>query len=228
IPDTDYFDIIYLPLERFEPGRANGIILPPVVFDGERGREYELVEKAVANGAEHIMICNPGQIDIAVKFGGRAKIHLDFRFNSNNKYTAAQLLKIFGAEDIILSPELALPQIRDIGNCRRSVIVYGRLPLMLLHKRLGADRISDRTGAAFPIIAEWGRDVLYNSAVTYTADNEKELRSAAVFNRHFIFTDEKPSEILRIIKAYKERSAPPKDMNFRRIPKIKRGQRGQK
>ena len=222
IPETDYFDIVYLPLERFDGKKANGVILPPVSFDSERDKISDLLEKAVSDGAEHIMICNPGQIVFAEKYRVKAKIHLDFRFNANNAYAAKELVSRFGAEDIILSPELAVPRIRDIAHCRRSVVVYGRLPLMLLHKRLDTDVLTDRTGAKFPVYTEWERSVLYNSAVTYTADNEKELASASVSNRHFIFTNESRSDVLRIIKAYAEHTPPDKNMNFRRLPKIRK------
>ncbi|MBQ7500025.1 MAG: U32 family peptidase, partial [Clostridia bacterium] len=92
IPDTDYFDIIYLPLESFDGKKANGVLLPPLFFDGESERVGALLEKAVAGGAEHIMLTNPGHIGFAEKYRGRAKLHLDFRFNANNSYSAKELV----------------------------------------------------------------------------------------------------------------------------------------
>jgi hypothetical protein len=41
-----------------------------------------------------------------------------------------------GLEEVILSPELTLPQMRDVGG-NTSAIVYGRIPLMLLEKCVG-------------------------------------------------------------------------------------------
>ena len=227
IPDGvkgDFFDIKYLPLEKFEPSKANGVILPPVCFDREHEHMKMLLEKAASDGAEHIMICNPGQIGLAREYSDKVSLHLDFRFNADNSFTAKELIDRTGADDIILSPELALPQIRDIRVCQRAVIVYGRLPLMLFHKRLKTKSITDRTGAEFPILTEWGRSVLHNSAVTYTADTEKELRAAYVFNRHFIFTCESPAEVKRIIQAYELHAPAGGKFNFRRLPKIKKGQ----
>ena len=52
IPECAYqfFDIIYLPLDKFG-GECNGIILPPVIFDGER-EKVEKQWKRVQNGVQ--------------------------------------------------------------------------------------------------------------------------------------------------------------------------------
>lgn len=109
--------------------------------------------------------------------------------------------------DVILSPELTLPQIRDI-NAPKSVIVYGRLPIMLLAKPVGYASLSDRTGAVFPIIKEYGFDVLLNSVPVYMADKQKELDMYGVRGRHFVFTVETPAQCAEILHKYMN-SVPP-------------------
>ena len=101
----------------------------------------------------------------------------------------------------MLSPELTLPQIRDI-NAPKSAIVYGRFPVMLLTKPVGTDFLTDKTGARFPIIRENGRDILLNSVPIYMADKQKELDAFGVRARHFIFTTESRRECVDIINAY--------------------------
>jgi hypothetical protein len=121
-----------------------------------------------------------------------------------------------GLRDVILSPELTLPQIRDI-NAPKSVIVYGRLPIMLLTKPVEADALTDKTGAIFPVIKENGRDILLNSVPIYMADKGKELDTYGARGRHFIFTTESKKECFSVIDAY--RDGRPSIAPIRRISK---------
>jgi putative protease len=116
----------------------------------------------------------------------------------------------------MLSPELTLPQIRDI-SAPKSVIVYGRLPLMLLTKPVGDSKLTDKTGARFPIIKENGRDVLINSVPIYMADKGRDLDNFGVRGRHFVFTTETRSECFAVLEAY-EKGTPSK-AQIRRILK---------
>jgi len=211
IPETDAFAIRYLPLNRFAGGRANGVILPPVILDGKRDEVRGMLERAVKLGARHGLISGIGQISLAEEFG--LIPHGDFRFNVFNSITAQGVAEEGGLASLILSPELILPQIRDIAlppHCRKGLICYGRLPLMLLEKPVGAKELRDRRGARFPIRRENGRDQLYNSVITYMADQTDRLDGAGITERHFIFTDEDRGAVLRAIYAY-EHGVLPKD-----------------
>ena len=104
--------------------------------------------------------------------------------------------------DVILAPELTLPQIRDI-NAPKAAVVYGRIPLMLLTKPVGEKTLVDRTGARFPIIREFGYDSLLNSVPFYMADKQKDLDTYDVRGRHMIFTVESRKECAEIISAFK-------------------------
>lgn len=208
IPKNHPFDIVYLPLEVYDPSKANGILLPPVIYDRDKER---IINKVKSLSARHIMVTNIGQLDIARESG--MHIHGDFRLNAFNARSAAALIEM-GIEDVILSPELTLAQIRDI-ILQKSVIIYGAQPLMLLEKRLGQKELRDRKNAKFPVVTEGGRDILFNSQVTYMLDREKELKNAFINNRQFIFSTETKQEVIAVLKAYENHT--PKNNGIRRI-----------
>lgn len=219
----NYFDILYLPLGNYAEN-ANGVILPPVIFDSERGRVRQMLENAVKIGARHALVGNIGHVDLAKEFG--LEIHGDFRLNSTNSETVG-ILECLGVRDVILSPELTLPQLRDIrGNT--AAVVYGRIPLMVLEKCIGKDiadcnvcnsgklALTDRRGVSFPVLREQDhRSVIYNSIPTGMSDRVRELDRAGIINRHFIFSVETARQIDAVINAYKNGESLP--MQVRRI-----------
>ena len=210
-----FFARIDLPLHKFVAG-ANGVILPPVIFDSDRSAVEEMLKSAIQSGAKSITVGNLGHLALAKT----AKLPLigDFRLNVANNLTA-QKWEELGLQEIILSPELTLPQIRDVkGNT--AVIVYGRIPLMTLEKCVireiadcrtcDADQatVTDRRGIEFPILREWEhRNVVYNSLPTCMSDRTDELERYGIENRHFIFSDETPEEVDGVIEAF-ERGLP--------------------
>jgi hypothetical protein len=107
-------------------------------------------------------------------------------------------------ESVIVSPELTLAQIRDIKG-KKSVVVYGKIPLMTLEKHTGAKILRDRKKVAFPVMKEGGREIVFNSVPVYMADKEDLLRKSGIYDRHFIFTTESKEEVLSVIKAHKEK-----------------------
>ncbi len=196
----EYFDIIYLPLDRYTKNTsnvANGVILPPVIPDSELDRCDEMLAKAKKLGAMHALVGNIGHIELAKKHG--FVLHGDYRLNIYNRQASELYGSIF--EDVILSPELILPQIRDIKN-NRSVIIYGKLPLMTLERKVGADSLRDRKGVVFPIVNEGGRDILLNSVPVYMADYHDKLKAAGIDSCHFIFTDEGQRGAEAVIQSY--------------------------
>lgn len=211
IPDSHPFDIVYLPLEKYDPEKANGILMPPVIYDSDSERVKKALKSAIDKGAEHIMITNIGQFDLVNDLG--AILHADFRLNCFNAHSADFLIGL-GVCDVILSCELSLPRIRDI-ILQKSVIVYGRLPLMLLEKRLNIPFLRDRKNAVFPIVREGGRDIILNSAPTYMLDRQKELKGAFINNRHFIFTTETAAEVKDVLSDFKNQKK--RTENIRRI-----------
>ena len=221
----EYFDIIYLPLQNYN-GECEGIILPPVIFDSELEKVKKMLKSANDKGAKYALVGNLGAIELAKEYG--FVVHGDFRFNVYNNETVAKLENL-GVQSIILSPELTIPQIRDVFG-DTAAIVYGRIPLMLLEKCVskeittcekcaaGQASITDRRGFSFPVLREFEhRNVIYNSAPTYMADLEVDLKRANITNRHFIFSTESQNEVDNVITAHKNHSPAKENQKIRRI-----------
>ena len=222
IPDgaSDFFNYIYIPLEKYS-GYANsgyGVMLPEVIFDSERNAVEAMLKEAYENGARDALVGNLGHIELARKHG--FTVHGDMRLNVFNNSSAAYFERL-GIEDIILSPELTLRQIRDIGGAS-AVCVYGRLPLMITEKCVGKElgscescengilKLTDRRGFEFPVLKRYAhRSAIFNSLPTYMADRPSELQNAHILSEHFIFTVETRSEIEAVIAAYKHSSPSP-------------------
>lgn len=208
IPDSHDFAHVYLPLSAYRPN-ADGVILPPVIFDHERDSVKRKLENAVKQGAKHLMLGNLGHLSLAKEFD--LIPHGSHRFNPFNTFTALTLTESLPFESLILAPELILPQIRDIvlpQGVKKGAVVYGRLPLMLLEKAVGRTALRDTKGATFPILSEEGRDHLYNSVPIYMADQPDRLDGAGIEERHFLFTTENRGEVMRVMYAYAHRVIP--------------------
>ena len=205
-----HFPIRYLPLHAYD-NAANGVVIPPVIFDHEKAQIKALLEKTKAAGAVHALVGNIGHLALALEAG--LIPHADFRLNVTNAHTLETLLTL-GFKDALLSPELTLPQIRDIRGAR-DAIVYGRVPLMLLEKcaeqetgnceKCESDQnaLIDRRKEKFPILRlPPHRNILLNSRPTGMSDRRAELARAGIDAGHFIFTLESPAEVDRVINAY--------------------------
>ncbi len=143
-----FFDVLYLSLSHWCRGDKRGVILPPVVFDHEAAGVLSRLTTVLADGARHILVGNVGHLSLVREAAATAgipmdelTIHGDFRLNVTNATTAAELVRGGMADtplvDVMLSPELTLPRMRDISDAlpgQTAAIVYGRLPLMLLEK----------------------------------------------------------------------------------------------
>lgn len=221
----NYFDMIYLPLAEYD-GSVEGVALPPVILDRERARVETLLDAAVKKGAKHALVGNLGHISFAERRG--LILHGDLRLNITNR-ASLERARAVGFEDAILSPELSLPQLRDIGGVG-SVIVYGRVPLMVLEKCVGKElgscedcmsghaRLVDRKGVAFPVLREWEhRSVIYNSLPTCLSDRMDTLRAAGLYSEHYIFSTESRAECETVIEAF--RRGIPLDREVRRLVK---------
>ena len=190
-----YFDLIFLPLAHrraaleLDTDKA-GIILPPVIFDREAPAAEETLAEALTSGVRHLLVGNIGHLPLVRRAAERAGIpwgsvilHGDFRLNVTNTLSALRQVEL-GFSDLLLSPELTLPRLRDVALAltegdlpsRAGAIVYGRIPLMLLEKcairatyrhlppstvcRTVCARdtavMLDRVGKAFPILREAG------------------------------------------------------------------------
>ncbi len=186
-----YFDLLYLPLGKEHPAAVpmekRGILMPPAVFDCEAEAVRDGLTAALQSGIRHILVGNIGHLPLLREViatcapDGRITLHGDLRLNVANTPAAARLLSL-GLTDLILSPELTLPRMRDIASAlserghtsATAAAVYGRLPLMLLEKCAireiyrhrkpdavcreicgrNAAVLRDRMGKEFPVLRE--------------------------------------------------------------------------
>ena len=207
----DYFDCMYLPLEHYD-GSVEGVVMPPVIFDGERPRVEALLKQARERGAKYALVGNIGHLSMVVDHG--LIPHGDFRLNVTNGASMA-VAEQLGFSGVILSPELTLPQIRDIGG-DKSMIVYGRLPLMILEKCVGREIgdctaceknglvLTDRRGAKFPVLRAFDhRSLICNSIPTCTSDMTDRVDAIGACGKHYIFTVETAEECRQVIDAFR-------------------------
>jgi len=208
--ELELFDAIFVPLADYSraSGVANGAYLPPVVTEREWDGFCDLLRRSKMLGARYALCGNISHVG-AAREAGLVPIG-DFRLNVTNSYTREALFDM-GVFELILSPEISLPMARDIGG---GAIVLGRIPLMLTERcfikenfgcsKCGSAALCDRTGAKFPILKEYGhRNVIFNSKITYMGDKMRELDSAGIGIRHFIFSVESASEVSSLIGAYR-------------------------
>ena len=205
--NSDYFDICFVPLDRYHGSAAvNGVCMPQVVLDREWADVEKMLAFAKSKGVKYALITNVGQVE-RVKGMGFELIG-DYRFNAFNSYTV-EYLNSLGIKRVIMSPELSLAQLRDFYG--QGVIAYGKLPVMTTHKCVLKDTygcekckgyVKDRQGASLFAEGVYGhRNVIYNAVPIYMADKENDIKP---YSPHFIFSDEGQSEAYEIIEAYKK------------------------
>ena len=171
-------------------------------------------------GVAYALVGNVGMLATAREMGFR--IVGDFRLNVTNRESAAAY-RAAGVERLLLSPELTLPQMRDVGG---AAIVYGRIPLMLtercfIKENFGCDAcgkagLTDRRGMTFPLLREYPhRNLILNCLPTYMGDKQAPLRQYGIGGQHFIFTVESAKEAAAVLRAW--RAGAPLDGECRRI-----------
>ena len=230
IPESaeSFFERIFVPLEYYSEcrGRGYGVMLPEVVFDSERAKVEKMLDDAANDGAEYALVGNIGHFELAKKAG--LKLVGDFRLNCYNNSCASELERA-ELEEMLLSPELTLAQMRDVGGRTRAV-VYGRLPLMVTEKCVGKElggcgacerqttSLIDRMGAEFPVRKRFEhRSVIFNSVPLYMGDRADELRAYGISAQHFIFSTESAREAEEIIGLYRKKAVP----NVRKFTRIR-------
>jgi len=122
----------------------------------------------------------------------------DFSVHCFNSATL-EILKNMGVNRATLHPELNLAQIRDIKKTiDTEIVIYGKLPLMIIGNPIDSGYITDRKGTAFFV----QRDKLYNSVPIFMADKLNEIEKTGITHGRLIFTTETPDEVRQAIKAY--------------------------
>ena len=204
--EMENIDLAFLPLFAEDAASADGVYLPPVIMEHELCEVRERICAVAASGVKYALVGNIGHVSLVRQYG---LIPIgDFRLNVTNSSTA-EVYGDLGIDALVLSPELTLPQARDIGG---ATVVYGRIPLMLtercfMKESFGCDKcgkcaLTDRKGEKFPMMREYRhRNLILNSHVTYMGDRRDELRRAGLTDSHLIFSTESPKEIRSALAA---------------------------
>lgn len=207
---------IFVPYNLYkEINPENAVcILPPILKDSDK-IDLGGIEKVEINNIGHLALCK-----------GK-KIYAGYSMNICNS-SAFDALKKAGAEQICLSSELTLNEIRNVlsgENVRAECVGYGRQRLMYMEncviksaygcKCKGSNfYLKDRLGVKFPIIAENCRNVLLNSRPIYMADKESDIKNLQINALRLIFTVENPDLCCIIIDAYKKMLEGTSEENF--------------
>jgi putative protease len=224
-----YFDVCYLPSEqilalpidrltKIAEQTDLGVVLPPIIMDHERDDVAAQLAEIAKRGVRRALVGNIGHLSLVQNAG--LIPDGDFRLNVTNS-ESVRVMQTLGIRTPVLSPELSLPQIRDIHGDIRT-IVYGRIPLMLLEKCVireiadcktcdaGRATLTDRRGTVFPVLRTPDhRNVIYNSVPTYMADAKDTLSHYRVGNWHFIFSTETGAEVDAVVDAYEKGKTAP-------------------
>lgn len=204
------FDIYFLPLDEWQKAAAlpSGIYVPPIVQDHEWEAVRVSLQHAYEAGIRYALCGHAGLVKTLREIG--FLVMGDFRLNITNRESAA-LWRARGLVGGVLSPELALPQLRDIGW--GSALVYGRIPLMLTERcfikegfgcaQCGHAALADRRKARFPLMREYPhRNLICNSLPTYMGDKKAALAAIVPVGEHFIFTVENEKEVANALHCY--------------------------
>ena len=220
--------VLYVPLselaEHPELRQRVGVetqlaaILPRVIWSGELVPVARQLRMVYDMGVRQVLAGNLGQLHIARAAG--FAVRGDFGLNIVNS-RAMRYLREQGFDSQLLSFELTLPQIRDISKAvPAEVLIYGRLPLMLMENcviknrtgtctcQTGTVRLVDRVGEEFPIVKDPGtcRNVLLNGKKLYLLDKKDAFRGMGLWALRLQFTTENPSEIDKVLMDYQGRA----------------------
>jgi len=215
--------VIYVPLaellanprlrSRIPEGTELAAILPRIIRDSERAQWATALEHARAMGVKTVLTGNLGQMRLVQQKG--LGVRGDFGLNIYNS-RAMHYLREKQVQSQLASFEMTLPQLRDLSKAvPTEVLVYGRLPLMLMENcvirnRTGncscnnPTRLIDRMGEEFPILKDGNtcRNVLYNGKKLYILDKLSSLRGMGIWAHRLNFTTENPIEVDAVLGQY--------------------------
>ena len=189
-------------------------VLPRIVHDNEMPRLINNLSDLRALGLKDVLVGNLGLLIPAREAGLR--IHGDFGLNIFNS-GSMNVCRTLELSSATVSFEMTLPQIRDLSKAvNAEMIVYGRLPLMITEHclirnktgeckcHIGNHKLTDRTGAEFPIIKDGNncRSVLLNGKKLSWLDRQDDLAKLGVWAVRLYFTTENNREVDRVLSDY--------------------------
>ncbi len=218
--DVSHFDRILLPAEVLAdypiPEKWSGpsVIaeLPALLFPEKEEEFASYLVKLAAHGIQDVLTDNLYGIRLARRFG--FCVHGGFGLNILNA-TALSEYEQLGLSSAILSFELSMQKIRDIGGTLpRGILAYGQLPLMRMRacpaksqcaSCTGTPELTDRHGVTFPLLCHQREyTTLLNSLPLYIADKP----ISGVDHLVLYFTRETRDQCGRITALFAAHAAP--------------------
>ena len=190
------------------------VVLPRIIHDDKMEQLAQDLQTLRAQGIRDALISNIGQM-IPVRQADM-RMRGDFGLNI---YNSGSLLMARDMEfaSVTLSFEMTLPQIRYVSKCIPcEMLIYGRMPLMVTENclirgrtgqcscHLGTVRLTDKTGAEFPVIKDGNscRSVLLNGKKLSLLDRKNDLEKLGLWATRLSFTTENSWEVDRILADY--------------------------
>ncbi len=188
-------------------------VLPRIAHDREISPLVQDMQALKMLGVEDVLVGNLGLLLPAREAG--MNIRGDFSLNLYNS-GATNRVRELGLQSACLSFEMTLPQIRDVSKAVPcEILSYGRLPLMVTENclirgktgkctcHLSAVRLTDKTGAQFPVIRDGNacRSVLLNGKKLNWLDRQEDLSRLGLWATRLYFTTENPREVDQVLAA---------------------------
>ena len=193
-------------------------VLPRIVHDDELTKLKLGLTDLYSQGVRNVLVGNLGLL-IAARDAGMT-IHGDFGLNIYNS-RALHFCRELELASACLSFEMTMPQIRDLSKAiPTELIVYGRLPLMVVEHCLmrnrtgqctchqGLMKLTDKTGAEFPVIKDGDscRSVLLNGKKLYWLDRQEDLTKLGLWAVRLMLTTENAQETDRCLADFIQNS----------------------
>ena len=190
------------------------VVLPRIIHDGEMEQLVDNLMLLRAQGVTEALVSNIGHL-LPVREAG-LKARGDFGLNIYNSGSIL-MAREMELESVTLSFEMTLPQIRHVSKSLPcELMAYGRMPLMVTENclirgrtgqcacHLGTTRLTDKTGADFPVIrdGESCRSVLLNGKKLSLLDRQKDLEKLGVWAVRLYFTTENMREVDQVLSDF--------------------------
>ena len=186
-------------------------VLPRVAHDDELQQLTRSMTALRGLGIDQVLAGNLGLLVAASECG--MQLRGDFGLNLYNSI-AMNAAREMDLRSACVSFEMTLPQIRDLSKAvPAEMLVYGRMSLMVTENclirgrtgdcscHLSAAKLTDKTGAEFPIIKDGNscRSILLNGKKLYFLDRQEDLNHLGLWAIRLCFTTENPREVDQVL-----------------------------
>lgn len=223
--DLDGIDMIIMPIfgtltdkaaELIKKGVRIAAEIPRTIFSDEK-HTAEKLSLARELGVNDAVCGNLGAVYLAKQLG--FNVHGDFGLNISNN-AAINTFSEIGVSSSVLSFETPIKSIIDISKRAQipwGLIIYGRLPLMLVRNcpvrsfrgcLKGKCSIKDRTKTEFPLVCDNGVSEILNSRPLWLLDKKSEFDKIGMDFFELYFTIENRNQVKNIIESCKKGLAP--------------------